>query len=141
LGLVIVADQIPKLFGFHIQKVGFGRDLVSMWRHLPETSMPTLAIGGLTLIVIFALEHFWPHSPAPLFAVAGGIGASWLMGLQKAGFVVVGNMPPGLPGFQLPGLSLVGDLWPAAIGIALMSFAETVAVGRAFAGGDRKSVV
>jgi SulP family sulfate permease len=44
-------------------------------------------------------------------------------------------MPPGLPGFQLPGLSRIEALWPAAIGIALMSFAETVAVGRAFAGG------
>jgi SulP family sulfate permease len=135
LGLVIVADQMPKLFGIHIEKVGFGQDFVSLLRHLPETSKPTLAIAALTLILIFVLEHFWPHSPAPLFAVAGGIGASWLLGLQKSGVAVVGNMPPGLPAFHLPGLSLITELWPAAIGIALMSFAETVAVGRAFAGG------
>jgi SulP family sulfate permease len=135
LGLVIVADQVPKLFGIHIAKVGFGRDLVSLWRHLPETSMPTLAVGALTLILIFALEHFWPPSPAPLFAVVGGVGASWLMSLQKSGVAVVGNMPPGLPGFRLPGLALIEELWPAAIGISLMSFAETVAVGRAFARG------
>jgi MFS superfamily sulfate permease-like transporter len=43
-------------------------------------------------------------------------------------------MPAGLPGFQLTGPELIEQLWPAAIGIALMSFTETVAVGRAFAG-------
>ena len=136
LGLVIVADQLPKLFGVHIQKAGFGRDLVSLWRELPNTSMATLILAAATLILIFALEHFLPRSPAPLFAVAGGIAASWALGLQKAGVSVIGDMPAGLPGFHIPGFSLMGQLWPAALGIALMSFAETVAVGRAFAGAD-----
>lgn len=134
LGLVIVADQVPKLLGIHIAKAGFFRDLVSLGRHLPEVSMATLAIGGGTLILVFALAHFWPHSPAPLFAVAGGIAASGLLGLQKAGVAIVGHMPPGLPGFRLPGVGLIEDLWAPAIGIALMSFTETIAVGRAFAG-------
>src|SRR6202008_3807936 len=70
----------------------------------------------------------------PLFAVAGGIAASWLIGLKGFGVAVVGGMPPGLPAFHLPELSLINQLWPAAIGIALMSFTETIAVGRAFAG-------
>ncbi|MBL8765512.1 MAG: hypothetical protein JNM07_14775, partial [Phycisphaerae bacterium] len=45
----------------------------------------------------------------------------------------VGQIPRGLPGLQLPDLSLAAALWPAAMGIAVMSFTETVAVGRAFA--------
>jgi len=134
LGLVIVADQVPKLLGVHIQKAGFFRDLVSIWNQLPETSGPTLAVGAITLLVVLTMEHYWPHSPAALFAVAGGIATSAMMGLQKAGVAVVGHMPAGLPSFQLPRLSLMEDLWPAAIGIALMSFTETIAVGRAFVG-------
>jgi sulfate permease, SulP family len=130
---VIVADQVPKLFGIHYAKAGFFRDLVSLGRHLSETSMVTLALGASTLILIFVVEHFWPQAPAPLFAVAGGIAASWLMGLARSGVATVGKMPAGLPGFHLPGPLLVDQLWPAAIGIALMSFTETVAVGRAFA--------
>jgi len=131
-----VADQLPKLFGVHIQKAGFARDLISLVRELPQTSMPTLLLAAATLILVFVLEHFLPHSPAPLFAVIGGIGASWALGLEKAGVGVVGQMPAGLPAVHLPGFALVAELWPAALGIALMSFAETVAVGRAFAGGD-----
>jgi sulfate permease, SulP family len=134
LGLVIVADQAPKLLGIHYAKAGFLRDLASLWRHLPEISMATFAVGAITLIVVLALEKFWPKSPAPLVGVAGGIAASWLMGLEKSGVAIVGNMPAGLPGFHLPGPLLIEQLWPAAIGISLMSFMETIAVGRAFAG-------
>jgi high affinity sulfate transporter 1 len=133
LGFVIVADQVPKLFGIHYAKAGFFRDLISLGHHLPEASIVTFALGASTLILIFVAEHFWPQAPAPLFAVAGGIAASRLMGLARSGVATVGKMPAGLPGFHLPGPLLVDQLWPAAIGIALMSFTETVAVGRAFA--------
>jgi MFS superfamily sulfate permease-like transporter len=36
----------------------------------------------------------------------------------------------------MPDLGLVVELWPAALGIALMSFTETIAAGRAFAVSD-----
>jgi SulP family sulfate permease len=134
LGLVIVADQAPKLLGVRIVKVSFARDLVALWQRLPESSSTTLAVGAASLILILGMKRFAPHLPAPLFAVAGGIFASWWSALERNGVAVVGHMPAGLPGFQLPGLDLVQELWPAAIGIALMSFTETIAVGRAFAG-------
>ncbi len=133
LGLVIVADQTPKLLGIHFAKAGFFRDLAALYRHIPETSVVTLYVGAATLVVIFLFQRFWPQGPGPLLAVAGGIGVSWLLALDQRGVPVVGHMPAGLPGFQLPGRQMIGQLWPAAIGIALMSFTETVAVGRAFA--------
>jgi len=133
LGVVIVADQVPKLLGIHITKAGFFRDIASMVRHLPETHMPTLLLAASTLLVVFLLEKFWHAMPAPLVAVVGGIAASGMFGLGKLGVATVGSMPAGLPGFHWPGTVMIEQLWPAAIGIALMSFTETVAVGRAFA--------
>ncbi len=74
--------------------------------------------------------------PAPLVAVAAGIaGAAWL-GLKERGVELVGHIPTGLPSLTKPDLSLAAVLWSAAIGIALMSFTETVASGRAFARSD-----
>lgn len=133
LGFVIVADQVPKLLGIHITKAGFFRDILSLVRHLPETHTPTLLLSASTLLVVFLLERYWHAIPAPLVAVVGGVVASGVMGLGTMGVAVVGNMPAGLPGFHLPGPVMIEQLWPAAIGIALMSFTETVAVGRAFA--------
>ena len=42
-------------------------------------------------------------------------------------------MPTGLPPVILPDPQLALTLWPAALGIALMSFTESIAAGRAFA--------
>jgi len=132
IGLVIVLDQLPKLLGVHITKAGFFRDLVSIGMHLPETSLPTLLFALAMLALMLGLEHFAPKVPAPLVTVAIGIAASYFAGLEKAGIALVGTIQAGLPSFSLPDLSLVGQLWPAALGIALMSFVETAAAGRAF---------
>jgi SulP family sulfate permease len=133
IGLVIVIDQLPKLFGLHITKHGFFSDIVSIAQHLPETSVPTLTVAVASLVVLVGLERLLPRSPAPLVVVAGAIAASWLMGLSALGVSIVGNIPQGLPSLELPDLSLVRQLLPGALGIALMSFTETIAAGRAFA--------
>ena len=133
IGLVIVLSQVPKLLGIHIFKHGFFRDLLSVVEHVPETSLLTLAVATATFIVLIGMQRLWPHSPAPLVAVGGSITASWFFGLHAAGVSTVGLIPQGFPSLTLPELALVGHLAPGALGIALMSFTETVAAGRAFA--------
>jgi sulfate permease, SulP family len=133
IGLVIVVDQVPKLLGIHVDKTGFFRDLASTVVHVPQSSSATvlLSLGIFGLIV--ALHSFLPRAPAPLVAVGAAIAASALLGLQQAGVAVVGVVPRGLPELMLPSLDMVNQLWPAAVGIALMSFTESIAAGRAFA--------
>ncbi len=133
IGLVIILDQVPKLLGVKIAKEGFFVDLLGILQHLPDTSLATLGMAAATFAVLIAMERFLPHSPAPLVAVAGGIAASWFLGLQAAGVSTVGLIPRGLPSPTLPDLALVAELLPGALGMALMSFTETIAAGRAFA--------
>lgn len=136
IGLVIVLDQVPKLLGIHIHKEGFFRDVVSVVQQVPESSLTTLAIAVVALVVLLGMERLWPHSPAPLVAVGGGIAASWLIGLEAQGVSTVGLIPQGFPSLTLPDASLVTDLAPGALGIALMSFTETIAAGRAFSASE-----
>ena len=133
IGLVIVLDQVPKLLGIHIEKAGFFRDLLSVVQHLPETSLLTLAVAAATLVVLVGMERLWPRAPAPLVAVGGAIAASWLFSLQAKGVSIVGLIPQGFPSLTMPDASLIAQLAPGALGIALMSFTETIAAGRAFA--------
>jgi sulfate permease, SulP family len=133
IGLVIVLDQLPKVLGIHITKHGFFRDLLQVAHHVPETSLIALAVAAATFVVLIGMERMWPHSPAPLVAVGGAIAASWFFGLQARGVSIVGMIPRGLPALTLPDFSLIESLVPGALGIALMSFTETIAAGRAFA--------
>jgi len=132
VGFVIVVDQLPKLLGIHFHKEGFFRDVGSIVGHLPELSWPTLAVALGTLAVIFFAKRFMPKSPAPLLAVAVGIAASAIVGLEAAGVSVVGSIQGGFPVPQLPQPSLFEAMWPAAAGIALISFTESIAAARAF---------
>ncbi len=132
IGLVIVLDQLPKLLGFHLSKEPFFRGILNLLRHMPETSLITLLVSVATLAVLVGMERLLPHSPAPLVAFGGGIAASLWLGLGALGVETIGAIPKSLPPLTLPGPDLVLQLLPGALGIALMSFTETIAVARAF---------
>jgi high affinity sulfate transporter 1 len=136
IGIVIVLDQVPKLLGFHVKGGTFFQKLGATLQHLPQTSLPTLALAAVTILMLVGLEHFFPKVPAPLVAVAADIAAASLLGLERHGVELVGHIPKGLPSPTLPDPSLAGVLWAGAVGIALMSFTETIAAGRAFARPD-----
>lgn len=133
VGLVIVVDQLPKLLGLHISKVGFFRDIGSIAGNVPHAHGATIAVAAVTLAILFGLEHFAPRVPAPLAAAVLGILGAWLLPLQSAAVAMVGHIPAGIPIPALPNLRLVWALWPGALAIALMAFTESIAAGRTFA--------
>jgi SulP family sulfate permease len=136
IGVVIVLDQIPKVLGIHFARGTFVQNVLATIHNLPKTSFATLAVGLMVIVFLLGIAHFMPKMPAPLLAVAAAIGAASLFNLQHRGVELVGHIPHGIPSLMRPDASLVSVLWPGALGIALMSFTETVAAGRAFARKD-----
>lgn len=136
IGVVIVLDQLPKLLGIHITKGTFLQSLLSTMHSIPETKPVTLVVGIAVILILAGIEHFAPKAPAPLIAVAAGIGGAYFLQLGRHGVDLVGHIPQSLPSFNLPSVALSAQLWPGALGIALMSFTETIAAGRAFAKND-----
>src|SRR5262249_54585007 len=136
VGLLIVTDQIPKLLGFQFSKGHFFETVDSIAEGLQGLSLTTLAVGLLTIAILLGIERLLPRGPAPLIAVGAGIAAFALFGLGARGVQGVGRIPEGFPSLAMPDLSLLEHLWPSAMGIALMSFTETIAAGRAFAAED-----
>ena len=134
IGAVIIVDQLPKMLGFHIHKVGFLRDLLAIAHRVgKETSVPTLLLSGVTLVGILMLKRWLPRLPAALIAIALGIAASAFAALPALGVKTIGTIPSGVPSLVRPEIGLIEPLWLAALAIALMSFTETIASERAFA--------
>ena len=136
IGLVIVLDQLPRILGVHIARGTFLHNLLATVQAIPHASLPTVAVGIVMMALLVGMERFVPRAPAPLIAVAAGIAGAALLGLQSHGVELVGRIPQGLPPITVPNFSLAERLWPGALGIALMSFTETIAAGRAFARSD-----
>jgi sulfate permease, SulP family len=133
IGLVIVLDQIPKILGIHIPRASFFHNVLAIVRGSVHTQLTTLAVGTAMIVLLVGINRFLPRAPAPLIAVAAGIIGARFLGLQAYGVELVGRIPQGLPSITLPEFSLAQELWPGALGIALMSFTETIAAGRVFA--------
>jgi len=140
IGVVIVMDQVPKILGVHIARGSFLQGVLSTIQSIPNGSMITVMLGLSTVALLLVFERFWPKAPAPLFAVAAGTLAAYLLHLHAHGAELVGHIPQGMPLVITPDWTLVARLWPGALGIALMSFTETVAAGRAFAQSDEPSL-
>jgi sulfate permease, SulP family len=139
IGVVIVVDQVPKILGIHFARGTFTQNLFATLHGIPRTSISTLTVGIAIIVLLVAIERFAPRAPAPLLAVALGIAGAFFLNLHAYGVELVGHIPQGLPSFTFPAVSYAAQLWPGALGIALMSFTETIAAGRAFARGDEPS--
>ena len=133
IGLVIVTDQIPKILGIHFPKGSVPHNLLAILHGIPHTSLITLALGAVMIAMLVGVEWYLPRVPAPLIAVTAGILGASLLHLHAHGVALIGQIPRGLPPITAPDFSRAAQLWPAALGIALMSFTETIAAGRAFA--------
>jgi sulfate permease, SulP family len=133
IALVILVDQVPKLLGVHVEGGHFFRKVLSIFEHMPETSTATLILAAATIAIQLGMKRFLPRAPAPLVAVALGIATAAFAPLKGLGVALTGSVPAGIPPPAIPDLSLLPSLWPGALGMALMSFTESIAAGRAFA--------
>ncbi len=136
VGVAIMVGQLKSVLGVSFA----GQSTMAMLRELPgvigQTHWPTLLVAATGLVLLLGLPMVFARISAPLVWVAASIAACALAGEQAAGIKLVGEVPAGLPPVVWPDLKLVGLLWPAALGIALMSYTETMAAARTFCRGD-----
>lgn len=136
IGVVIIVDQLPKVLGIHFDKGSFLHNLQAILRELPDTSVVTLALGAFAIAGLLIIEKLRPRWPAPLIVFALAIAAVAVFALSERGISLVGAIPAGLPKVAVPDLGQAQHLWTGALAMALMSFTETIAAGRAFARSD-----
>jgi len=135
LALVIIAGQLPTLFGFSTDATSFGGEVSAFVRGLDTADADALLVGLGALAVLIGASFLPAWMPGVLVAVVGATIVVSVFDLAAQGVPVVGELPQGLPGPALPwtDLSDVGPLALAAAGIVLVSLADTIAVSTAFA--------
>ena len=140
IGVIILVGQIGKALGFSVSKGGLIETVVRTLQGLSQTNLSAVVVSVIVLAILILLPRWNRRIPAPLIAVAVGIIAAFLLNQAGAGVKLAGEIPVGLPVFHLPELNLIRGLLPGALGIALMSFTESIAASRAFAEKDDPAI-
>ena len=137
LALTILVGQLPKLFGFSVDGDGFIDELTGFVEGVMDgdTVAAALAIGVLGLVLILALQCWLPKVPGVLVAVVLSIAAAAALDLAEHGVSLVGELPRGFPPFTIPDIRLsdLGLLVGGALGIAVVSLADTISTASSFA--------
>jgi high affinity sulfate transporter 1 len=137
LAVTILIGQLPKLFGFSIDANGFIGEVVGFVKGVAngDTVPAALAVGVLGIAVIIAFERLLPRVPGVLIAVVLSIIAASVFDLAEHGVSLVGALPQGFPPFTIPHVRLsdIGPLVAGALGIAVVSLADTISTASAFA--------
>lgn len=133
--VLIVASQLKTLLGLNMPRTAYLYDTVrESLRYLDTLHWPTAAMGVTTLLVLLAGKRLLPRLPIMLLWIVVVTLLTYLLRLDARGIAVVGDIPAGLPSLSLPTVDwvLVQRLLPTALILALISFVETLSIGKTF---------
>ena len=137
LALTILVGQLPKLFGFKVDADGLIGELAGFVKGLAngEAVAAAAAVGIAGIVLILVLQRWLPKVPAVLIMVVLAIAATTVFNLAEHGVSLVGMLPKGFPPLTIPDVRLadLGPLFAGALGIALVSLADTISTASAFA--------
>ena len=135
VAVVIVAHQLPDLFGMPATGGSTPHRFGFVFSHLGDTNGWTLGIGAAVLAMVVAAERVDRRLPAALVALVGSGAAVGGLGLAAHGVTVLGHVAHSAPKWGLGGLSwsALGDLLPIAGVVALVVVSQSAATTRAFA--------
>jgi MFS superfamily sulfate permease-like transporter len=137
LALTILADQLPKLFGFKVEAEGLIGEITGFAKGLAHgEAVPAAAVVGIAgIVLILVLQRWLPKVPAVLIMVVLAIASTTVFSLADHGVSLVGTLPKGFPPLAIPHVRLadLGPLFAGTLGIALVFLADTISTASAFA--------
>ena len=131
--IIIGLNQLGNLFGIELDRSNQVQVLISeSVKSFNELHWPTLLMGGVSIVFLLVLKKINNRIPASLLIVFIGITVVYFFRLDIRGVQILGEIPAGLPKFEMPTLSmeLVQQLSGLAMTLALIGFLEAISIAK-----------
>lgn len=141
---LLVLDQLKNFLGLKAQGSHHDHFLTRLYLTLTEggpINWSTILVASFTIAMALVIRwlsgRLGVRLPELLLAIVGASLFTWFLGLSGPGHDVklVENIPQSLPFFQVPTInwSLVSELAPSALAIALLGLLEAIAMAKSIA--------
>lgn len=140
IAVLMVTSQLGKVTGVDVEGSNPLAEVASLVVGAADVHLPTLALASGTLVVLYLLHWLRPTWPGPLLVMLAAAVTGWLLGGERIGLRLVGEVPVGLPAPWVPVVPGL-DVWamvPIAMGIAIVGYSDNVMTSRAFAARHRQ---
>jgi SulP family sulfate permease len=134
--LIIGGSQLKNLLGIDIARTNYVHEiLISAFQKIGEIDPFTAAIGIGSIATIILFRKWKKTFPSALVVVGLGTLVTYAFGLNESGVSIVGDIPKGLPGFELTSMSWTDFelIFPTILVISLVGYMESIAVAKAIA--------
>lgn len=133
--VLILFSQFKTLLGMNIPRTSyFHQTLTQLVQNISSIHGLSAFIGVGSLIALYTLRKLLKGWPVILIFIIGTTALTAWLQWQDQGLKILEEVPNGLPAFSLPrfsGADII-DLLPAALVLGLVSFVETLSIGKTF---------
>jgi SulP family sulfate permease len=139
-GVLIAVGQLRNLLNIDIPRSPhIGSTLLNLATNLDQVHLTSLVLGGLTVLSILVIDGFTRRLPGSLLALVGAGIVVAVVGVERLGVAVVGEVPRAMP--QVTEFSLgwmferdvLGALFMGALAVAALGLVEAVSIAREIA--------
>ncbi|HWS61022.1 MAG TPA: SulP family inorganic anion transporter [Flavobacterium sp.] len=133
--LTIGLTQLPKLLGIKDGGNSFFDRIYFLFNQLSDINITVFLFGISAIILLLIGEKLFPGKPIAIFIVILSIVILSTPSIGLESFKIVGEIPTGLPQFQLPSLRAkdIDGVIPLAFACFLLSFIESISAARSIA--------
>jgi len=136
-GIIIAMGQLNNLMGVTLPNSNLSSigKFIACFQSIDKINYPSLGIGIFTIAVILILKRINKNLPGALLSVIFSVLLVMILGLEKYGVKVVGQIPQAIPPLSMPNLNLsaIADLSAGATVIAIIGLVEAVSISKAIA--------
>lgn len=131
--IIIALNQLVHLTGVPVIRSSKVHEiLISFFDGIKNIHGFSLLLSAVLIGFVLIWRRMKMKFPAALPLVIIGVLGAYFFNLETFGFKLVGNIPEGLPAFQLPkfDLTIIQRIWPYAMALGLLGFMESISIGK-----------
>ena len=129
--IIIGLNQVEHLLGLQIESSNqIQKMLLSVAQNFNETHLITVVVGVSAMSLILVTKKYFSKFPSSLLVSVFGVLLIWSTRWDLHGVEIVGNIPAGLPNFDLLTVypELVRDMLPFALTLAVIGYVEIISI-------------